>query len=51
MSTSKRYFVLGKGGMFLGYFMGPAGIKSEGEYLSHIALPNTPAFGSGDGGL
>jgi len=31
--------------------MGPAGIKSEGEYLSPIAIPYAPAQGSGDGGI
>ncbi len=31
--------------------MGPAGFKSEGEYLSPIALPNAPAFGSGEVGI
>jgi len=28
---------------------GPAGFKSEGEYLSPIAIPYAPAHGSGDG--
>jgi len=31
--------------------MGPAAFKSEGEYLSPIALPYAPAHGSGDGGI
>ena len=29
----------------------PAGFKSEGDFRSPIALPNAPAFGSGDGGI
>jgi len=31
--------------------VGPAGFKSEGEYLPPIALPYAPAQGSGDGGI
>jgi len=31
--------------------MGPAGFKSEGNHLLHIALPYAPAHGSGDGGI
>ena len=31
------------------FLVGPAGFKSEGEYLPPIAIPCAPAHGSGDG--